>query len=874
MTFKRIITLISSRSCLRIISTWIICIICIPTGLLSTIASPNSSPATQTRFTSTTQAPPLFSTATTSVLEKKVYLATVTKNALTSALQFTTPIPNRQEVPLYEKFELAFSITGSVATRLDFPYDPAPPPGIVGRTGITVEALFLPPKASKWSQAIIQPAFRYQSYQRLFKGEGESLYPEGEPTWLVRFAPQIDGTWQYKLRVQDASACPAGLIPCPNWIESKTGSFSAILPQTSSHGFIQVSQQDTRYFEFSDGTPFIGTGINTSFGATTQVESIFDTYQLNGVNFLRTWMSATGVYSLGFSSWDPWANSSLDFSTVFPGSDVASKIDSATTSPCIFQGFGEGARAVLKRGRSYTITVRAKLENVQGPRVSGRPYGLVVKLGGWPKEICGNPDNGLQTISPYWNSITGWKEFVTTFTLEKDFYIGEDGFLTVALENAANGLVFIDKISITEGTQGSNILIHGDINYHLYYDQASSWRWDYILDRAAERNIYLKLVILEKHDGIMSFIKPDGLFAQIPDDNFFYGVDPGNPGSPTKVRRLQEYFWRYLTARWGYSTAVHSWELMNEGDPFNGNHYDQAEDLGRTIRSIDPNRHLVTTSFWHSYPVREFWANPNYPNVDYADIHAYNSTTWLKAPDDILDPVVKQKCGSDQNCYLTEMRNDSVLYHTEHSLNTWMSNPGSPVVRGEAGITDLISDFNQDPDLIKDTQGIWLHKFLFSQVDPGALYELYWYTDVIRENRLYPIFKRFRDFMADVPINSGDFVDLQPTVTNPSLRVLGQKDLTYQRAILWIDNRAHTWRQVVNGETIAPISGTIQIGGFRPNTVLNVEWWNTCSGELPSTCTVGVLSRTTVLVDAIGNIVLNVENLVRDEAVKIGGSLP
>lgn len=874
MTFKYISKFYSPSAFFRIISTFILCMLCIPSGLINSLATPPPLPATPASVTSIEQATASFGTATLGAPEEKVFLATVTKSPPTTNLRFSSLIPNQNEVPLYEKFELAFALNGSVATRLDFPYDPAPPSGLLGRTGITVDALFLPPNNSDWGQAIVQPAFRYQSYQRLFKGQGESLYPKGEPIWMVRFSPRAVGLWRYKLRAQDASICTAEVDPCLSWIESETGTFTAAPPKADSHGFIRVSQLDQRYFEMSDGTPFIGLGINTSFGATTQVESIFDTYQMNGVNFLRTWMSATGVYSIGFSSWDPWANSSLDFSTAYPGSDVSSKIDSASPSPCIFQGFGEGARSVLKKGVAYTITIRAKLVDLQGPRVPDRSYGLVVKRGGWPKEICGNADNNLIAISPYWNSPSDWQLFVTSYTPEDDFFIGEDGFLTLALENAASGQVFIDRISITEESQSSNILAHGDFDYHLYYDQASSWRWDYILDQAAKRNIYLKLVIFEKHDGILSFIKPDGTFSQTPDDNYFYGVDPQNPGSPTKVRRLQAYYWRYLSARWGYSTAVHSWELMNEGDPFNGNHYDQAEDLASTIRSTDYSKHLVTTSFWHSFPVNEFWSNPTYGNIDYADIHAYNSTTWLKAPDDIIDPVVKQKCGSDQACYLSEMRNDSALYHTEHSLRTWMAKLGKPVVRGESGITDLLPDFDHDPDLVKDTNGIWLHKFLFAQVDPGGLYELYWYSDLIGINNLYPIFKRFKDFMSDVPINSGDFIDLQPIVSNQSLRVLGQKDITNQRAIIWIDNRAHTWRNVVNQEAITPVSGYIEIAGFRPNTNLSAEWWNTCSGEPPSLCMVEVRSRNTLPVDESGSIIIVIENLANDEAVKISAPVP
>jgi hypothetical protein len=41
------------------------------------------------------------------------------------------------------------------------------------------------------------------------------------------------------------------------------------------------------------------------------------------------------------------------------------------------------------------------------------------------------------------------------------------------------------------------------------------------------------------------------------------------------------------------------------------------------FRAHDPARHMVTTSFWHSFPNQEFWSNEDYSQMDYADIHAY-----------------------------------------------------------------------------------------------------------------------------------------------------------------------------------------------------------------------------------------------------------
>jgi hypothetical protein len=124
--------------------------------------------------------------------------------------------------------------------------------------------------------------------------------------------------------------------------------------------------------------------------------------------------------------------------------------------------------------------------------------------------------------------------------------------------------------------------------------------------------------------------------------------------------------------------------------------------------------------------------------------------------------------------------------------------------------------------------------------------------------------------MAGIPNNSGQFIDLAASSTNPTMRVLGQKDLSSNRAFLWIDNRQQTWRHVVDGDNIPAISGEIKIIGFQPNTALPVQWWNTCSGQPPSSCSVQISNNTVVQTDNTGTITLQVQNLENDIAVKIG----
>ena len=62
---------------------------------------------------------------------------------------------------------------------------------------------------------------------------------------------------------------------------------------------------------------------------------------------------------------------------------------------------------------------------------------------------------------------------------------------------------------------------------------------------------------------------------------------------------------------------------------------------------------------------------------------------------------------------------------------------GKPVVRGEGGIDSVGGPEGELPELAQDTRGVWLHTLLWGTLDPGGLYELYWWTDNIRRNDLY-----------------------------------------------------------------------------------------------------------------------------------------
>ncbi|MGQ9682077.1 MAG: hypothetical protein ACUVX9_06045 [Anaerolineae bacterium] len=919
---------------------------------------------------------------------------------------------NRTSVGQYEMLELAFTVTGSVATNPYFPYDPAPPPGVPVGVGISVEGLF---SSDDWRTVHVQPGFLYQPFIRQCVGgddidscaNGEEwLYPVGEPVWKVRFAPLQQGTWRYRVRVTDASGSA----------ESTEGQFTVTAPTVpGNHGFIRISAADPGYFEYWDGTPFIGVGHNEGYNGarfTYAAEDGMRRLAAGRVNFIRMWMTGSGLY---LAPWNPWYSHhlpgeggylnpvSLTYAEAYPGHLVSLRLwdyaDPAVENrrnPCMFQGFANNI--AVKENTTYLLSLRAKTVGVTGPRNPAYPqYGLTVRKGGWLGDRCADPAATAQDsvrLLGYLNGTTGgWVTITSTFTTgANERFLGN---LYLVLENSTGGQAYVDEISLRELVNGvpsgPQVLRKNSFAYHLYFEQQASWQWDQLLQAAEQHGVAIRLVVLEKNDWIANHIdaqgNPVGDYYELDNDRFYAGPN-------TAVRRFHEYYWRYLIARWGYSRAVHSWELLNEGDPYNGQHYAQANAFGEFMHRQDAHPHLVTTSAWHSFPIAEFWGNGAYPHVDYADVHAYACCSGLVAgwAQNISDPlsfedrpayvlggrghsvripgsvrfnnaggtprslvirgrgewVIRYRmkaeaftgqcgfglphslagprllwilddarvnvvpaapsgqdfvCSAPAGTYdwrvfdsrftadgaaaplvarlivddddlhtlaiffqngfgtggaawidnvelvspdgrtvhingefdLTRVDHDTAHLTAALSMELGgrvLSGPGKPVTRGEVGIgdeTDYRGDHEHDQS--RDTQGVWLHHFLWGQINAGGLYELYWDPVNIHRYNLYYHFAAFRSFMDGIPINNGRYQDAQAITSHPDLRALGQVDRVAGRGHLWLHNRQHTWRRVVDGTpAIVPVMGTVTIPNIASGHY-RVTWWDTWQGR-------------------------------------------
>jgi hypothetical protein len=629
-------------------------------------------------------------------------------------------------------------------------------------------------------------------------------------------------------------------------------------------------------------------GINWA-SPTLGNEPNFQTMSENGIQFVRTWLTSAGIFA---AAWNPWRSIApvpgegyvpfSGLSSQDPNSAAGSEtsmIVNARFNPCMFIGWLSPPPAV-KANTNYRVRLRYRTENIAGPRYEGSYYGLVVKIGGWLWDQEGNcHDPGTGTLVTGHVSENSFGQADDWRTLEGAWNSGDNHFLPyfyIAMENVERGRAWIDYVAIEEdfgdGQYGPNILPKPWMSHHLYFDQRNSYAFDQILELAHQYNLYLRPVILEKDEWALKRITPDGPFDdENPDANNFYG---GRQAS--KARWLQQAWWRYIQARWGYSTNIHSWELLNEGDPANSRHWALADEFGKYMGcrvfnapvgagdgercSYDhPNAHPVSTSNWHSFPAREFWASPDYPNLGFADLHAYNSTGWL---DEKLHEV------------------DAAAYHLAYSQETRAAidaasgeRPTKPVVRGEAGI-DFLDEQREQPDLKLDQNGVWLHNFLWSTLDPGGLIELYWWGENIAgspgpdgESGLYEIFAYFHDFIADIPLNNGLYQDAGAVASARGLRLTGQMDPHNRRAHLWVQNPEHTWRNVVDGKAnLNGLSGTVAIDGFEPGQSYRVEWHEFTTQGLPN------IRVAQVEADSNGALILSLPSdpRITDAGIKIG----
>lgn len=860
---------------------------------------------------------------------KLLYLYAVSAALLSSVPAASLPsvsnVVGNDNVGQYGKFEVKFNISGLPSNCNYFwPFEASTPPGITAGVGVSVDLLL---SNDSWQTTLTKPAFYYQPYKyekhtNYASAAGEWAYPEGNPVWCARFAPYSTGTWQYRIKVQDST----GTVIYPS--DSSSFTFSCI--QSNSHGPLRVSAKDPRYFEHADGTPFnYGIGLYEMSADTAVMESSMAELGSNGVHLLRCWWQSYNALALFGIANTPQIGGNgvkLALSSVEhrPGRLLSWEFDYANPEHC-----NAYLDVYCKPSTTYKISAYIKTVNLQG---TGN-YGIYIY----------NPV-ATPLTSPVNNTNNDWQLISVNYSTGATTYNLHTGF---ALVGATGGNAYISDFSIQEVYQdnslGPNLVDRPHPDVFSYASQFTAWRCDRMLDICQANEVYLKIVTEEKKDAIFGRIDADGTIAPgaVPDESRVYAT------TNSANRRLQTYFWRWLMARFGHSPAIHSWELFNEADPFASSHYAAAEAFASFIHTNNPNRQMVSTSCWHSYPTAELWGNPKYQSLDYTDLHlytdvanAYNgvlsnsfvgklvnvgcpsvpgsqgslqmtytdtNSSWFKRVPIIpshdykisayikYDGVAWQGSGNNASaavyctestgwwtvaypsiqfnlpkvsstspttidwaqynltftakpdtCYMSlsfalvnakagrVLIDDIKLQDT--TTGAFIKLPGSdfesifqiysdsaqelydvgnlyqglslaqrpvkkPIIRGETGLSDSANSGGEElPALKYDNSDLWLKKKIWAQIGPSGIIDMVWWREKLDPAKRWKIAKPYWNFMSDIPINNGKYVDAEATASVSTLRAWGQKDLTNNQAHLWIDNAPYTWKALVDHE--------------------------------------------------------------------------
>ncbi len=258
------------------------------------------------------------------------------------------------------------------------------------------------------------------------------------------------------------------------------------------------------------------------------------------------------------------------------------------------------------------------------------------------------------------------------------------------------------------------------------YSLELAWKIDRIVEAAERYGIAIQLTLL---NSVMfgTRVTPQwqdnpynarnasaGGFLQRPEDFF----------SDPQARSLMKRQLRYLVARWSYSSAILCWELFNEAQFVDGFGSAQAvrdavidwhREMAGYLRSIDPARHLISTSSADDPRLDPVWS---LPEIDLVQFHNYMPRM------------------------LSEME----------IANARLLHLGKPILTGEFGVEDQQAetrvDLMPEPERTQLRDALVLHNGIWaaSMLNSGAM--LWWWDRYIHALDLYGEFAPLAAYWA------------------------------------------------------------------------------------------------------------------------------
>jgi len=160
----------------------------------------------------------------------------------------------------------------------------------------------------------------------------------------------------------------------------------------------------------------------------------------------------------------------------------------------------------------------------------------------------------------------------------------------------------------------------------------------------------------------------------------------------------------------------------------------------------------------------------------------------------------------------------------------------------------------------KDPEGVHMHAGIWTPVMHGAAGtgHLWWWDSYVDPHDLYFHLQSFANFAKGIPWTTAGFRQAHIVANRDRLNALGLrgKDLT----ILWVENKAHTWWNVVHDTPIPAVEGeSIQVEGLADGRH-TVEYWDSWKG---------VITAEKQLAAAAGKLTIPLPRVERDIALKI-----
>jgi hypothetical protein len=332
----------------------------------------------------------------------------------------------------------------------------------------------------------------------------------------------------------------------------------------------------------------------------------------------------------------------------------------------------------------------------------------------------------------------------------------------------------------------------------LQYRMDTAWRLDRVLAEAERRGIFVMLC-LDYHG--MFEVKPDFW-----NGNNFWPRNPYNAtnGGPCQIqndfftnseaKQIYAKRLRYIVARWSAFPNVLAWEFFNEIDNEYKylNHADVVAwhaDMGRRLRTLDPYRHLITSSFTGGSERPDLYA---LPEMDFAQYHSYNEK----------HPARMMASKSDR------------FFEKYHK----------PFFVSEYGTDWKGWKPDTDPHLRALHQAIWSGAFT-----GAAGTGMTWWWESIHTANLYRHWSALSSFLKGTGIGRADFSPAMFAKTDGPILPFGVG--ARDEALVWLLDRSCDWPDGAMESNPAPVQGaSITLTGID-NGVWSIGWWDTLSGK-------------------------------------------